>query len=325
MLSAGLAVDDPLGGVAARRRPRRRSRRSRSRPGRRSSRRPGHRPHQAAAVRRVAVGPVDDRPDPGVGERGHARRPQRRATPSIRSRSGGSSRPWKSAGIPSSAQGCGLRSNGPDEQAAALLADVVRARPGRGGPAARASSARDLRDRLRDDVVVLHRDDRQLVRRRAARPARAHWPAALTTISARTRPRRLEHPAAALPRAAPVTRRPPEDRASDGAPAHERVRQRARVDVTVRRQIRGREHAVRSSERDAARAARSRSTISNGTPTSSPIAARVVELVEPVLASPRVRTLPHSVVVDRLAGLGLERLVELDAVAAAGPSRCSSS
>ena len=145
-----------------------------------------HRPHQAASVGRIAVGAVDDLLDPGRGEGGdagagggeHALDPVevRREQARVEIRRDPVERPGPRPALERS-----------DEQARPFLPDVV-GLVGIAKDGQLAVAAAQLLDRVGDDVVVLEGDDRQLDPGQCGRAARAHWPAALTTTSARTRP-----------------------------------------------------------------------------------------------------------------------------------------
>ncbi len=227
----------------------------------------------------------------------------------MRSTSGGSRRAWKSGGIPSSAQGRGAALERPDEQAGALLADVV----GLVGVAEdrqlRLPSAQ-LVDRVRDDVVVLERDDRQLDPRQATELRRPLPGRVDDDLGPDLAGRRPQSPAG--PR--PLDRRhgrPPEDLSV--GPGRERAGEARRVDVPVGREVGGREDSLRIDERmELGEAVRADDLDRHARDLAHPLP--VTELVEPVARRGQADA-AAGMPVDRLPGLGLEPGVQLDAVA----------
>ena len=228
---------------------------------------PGHRPHQAAAVGRVAVGPVDHgldarlaEPRDALGGRDEARpRSGRgRAAAAGRGSPPGSRRAPTAAGRARTARRAGPRPPGARRTS----------RPGRGSTGSSPRSRRDLRDRVGDDVVVLERDDRQLGareprrpraptgRRRSRRSRPGPRPSASTASRRRARGAERRH------------RRVPEDRrAAVGGALRERVGRgwsgrRGRRSAGAR--PRGRRRVARAGT---ARARARAPTISTGTPT----------------------------------------------------------
>jgi hypothetical protein len=158
-VDARLAVDDPFGGEAAR-----------------ASRehdpedaeagedvevtQPGHGPHQAAAVGRVGVRAVDDRPDAGVREhRQTVGRRRERLLDLVEVRR--QQLPVEAVGDAVDRPGLRIALERPDQQRLALLPHVVR-RVRVTQDRQLALQPHDLAQRRRDDVVVLERDERQV-------------------------------------------------------------------------------------------------------------------------------------------------------------------
>ena len=265
-----------------------------------------NRPHQAATVGRVAVGAVDDLFDPDCGERGNAR-------------AGGGEHAFDPVEVgreqarvetrrdPVQGPGAWPALERPDEQARAFLADVVGV-VGVAEDGQLALPALQLPDCVGDDVVVLEGDDRQIDSGEAGDlrgplTGRVH-----DDLRANRAPGRREPPGGAIA-LDPGHRRPPHDlRAGSG---HESPRQARRVDVPVRRQVGGRQDPRRVHQRvelgETLRADdldRDAGDLAHRPP--------VTELVEPV-GGRRQADAAAGVPVDRLARLGLEPRVQLDA------------
>ena len=197
-----------------------------------------------------------------------------------------------------------------DEQCVALLARVEGAlgvaQHGQLG-VARA----DLLHRLGDDVVVLERHDRQVDARQPRDLPRPLAGRVHHDVGADLALGGLDHPAVGLVPHAGDGRAAHDPRAAAGGPLGERVRDARGVHVTVRRQIRTRQHAVERDQREQlVRPLGSDDLERYADLLRDP--ADVVELVDPVLVlgQPDGATAMEA---DGLAGLLLERLVEVEA------------
>ena len=216
----------------------------------------------------------------------------------------------RAAGGRGSPRGCrraptssGSRSNGPTSRPSPSWRSRTSC-PGRGRRAARARRARPPQ-RLGDDVVMLERDDRQLDAGEPGRPRETTGP----PRSRRAPPdlarrRRTCQPPRA--RSSAVTRALRRIVAPRGGAPRERVRHARWVDVAVGRQVGRREDAVGSTSGNSSRRAPA-ATISIGTSEDRRDRRARCRTRPPGPASSPIRTLPHSVEVDRLAGLRLER------------------
>ena len=171
----------------------------------------------------------------------------------------------------------------------------------------------DLGDRLGDDVVVLHRDERQVVAGEPGEPARPLAGSVDHDLRADVALRRREHPAAGAPLHGGHRRVPDDLRPERGRAAGEGVGQAGRVDMPVGGQVGGGDHTFGIHDREELERALGRDELERH-PERGRDTGDVVELVDAILGGGDAHgTAP--VVVDGLTGLVLERLVELHAPA----------
>ena len=269
----------------------------------------GHRPHQAATVGGVGVRAVDDRPDARIREhRQPFGRRRERLLDLVEVRR--QQLAVEAVGDALDRPGLRIALERPDQQRLALLPHVVR-RVRVTQDRQLALQPHELAQRRRDDVVVLERDERQVG---AGEPADLTSPLARRInddVGTNLSGPRLEQPAAAVAADA-RHRRPAPDPHVRGA-TDERVRQPCRIDVAVRRQVRGGDDAARVHERVQVGEPLRRNDVERH---SHDLRHRrpLPELVQPILRRGEADA-PARVIADGLPGLRLQALVELDGVA----------
>jgi hypothetical protein len=266
--------------------------------------------HQAAPVRRIAVGPVHHRLDPRTRERRH---PSRHAREHVLEpiQVGREKTAVEVLRNPIQRPRPGVAFEGSDEERAALPSNVERGVrvPEHGQLRLERSH---LVDDLGDQVVVLEGHDREIHPDQLTDLSRPLARGVDHDLCADLALRGLEPPSTAVA----LDRRHggvPEDPSSlGGRSLCERLRQPGRIDVAVARRMRGPDDALRVDERKELADPLGSDDLEGNTQLVRDALA-VLVLVEPVLR-PGEPHAPATMQVDRLTRLGLERFVQIEAV-----------